>query len=524
MKTFFHNNKKWMLYGSLFSALTFSISGTNPVTEGSANLAAELPAAEVRTEAKPAAPKVIRLGKVNEAGIAKPSAASTAETPVAVEKLQAAPAVDEKKTSLKSDEHVQNEVSNGNSKIQVKRGTRKIGETEYKFTSYKYENGETQVLWEPEGTEAIECSSGDCQRSVQARVFKGDITDSLSKMVDKIEKDILDKKKDQAKGTKPTDDTDEETEEQSRGQKLLESINTTCDKGNKEVGEQIECKVDKYLVYLNKKLDKQKKKIEITDDEALDFFNEHLKDGLKEMLTHKFAMPVVYSNDSYDQYNTAMELNEEKALARKEKDKAVKLIKNLLRNLGSKYKDVKKEVSKLHNESVTDQAKEALMNYRDMKIAEKNKDLVGQRYNFGSFVMNDEFLRSLDRDLYSGISSGLYDARKTMDSSFLSQIMRDLNNSHTGICQTYSREIGQSIESCGTSTGVSSSDSLSNLIRNSVSNASRGGRGDVNSAPQSSGGVRILQNGRLLNGNGNSSINTNLGTTTNRVAPGMRGN
>lgn len=523
MKTFFHNNKKWMLYGSLFSALTFSISGTNPVTEGSANLAAELPAAEVRTEAKPAAPKVIRLGKVNEAGIAKPSAASTAETPVAVEKLQAAPAVDEKKTSLKSDEHAQEEKS----KVQLKEEKNKeIDDINYDITYIKYSDGTARAFWiQSSKTEAKECTSNDCRKLDGSKVFSKENAESFSDMLASIKKDILENKKDQVKGTKPTDDTDEETEEQSRGQKLLESINTTCDKGNKEVGEQIECKVDKYLVYLNKKLDKQKKKVEITDDEALDFFTENLKDGLKEMLTHKFAMPVVYNNDSYDQYSTAMELNEEKALARKEKDKAVKLIKNLLRNLGSKYKDVRKEVSKLYNESVTDQAKEALMNYRDMKLAEKNKDLVGQRYNFGSFVMNDEFLRSLDKDLYSGISSGLYDSRKTMDSSFLSQIMRELNNSHTGICQTYSREIGQSIDTCGTSTGVSSTDSLSNLIRNSVSNASRGGRGDVNSAVQSGGSVRILQNGRLLNGNGgNSSINTNTGAPASRIAPGMRGN
>lgn len=513
------------MYGTLFSALTFSISGTNPASVGYVALSSNEPIAATKVEAAktddkaPTAESTKKAFPLRKVTVAKPEA----NKPVAAEKDDSGKEQpEEKKASLKSDDETVN-ASNGSNKIQVKHDTRRIGGKEYTFKSYKYDNGRTEVLWAPTETEASECSNGVCQRKYEAVAFEGDITKSLSKMIDKIQDSYIASSK-----TSKTDskEKEEEVEEVSRGQKLLESINTSCDKSSKEVSSQIECKADKFISYLNKKLDKQKKKLDITEDEALEFFTENIKDGLKEMLTHKFQMPVAYNNNYYDNYSMTMDLNEEKRAAEKEKNAALKIIRNLLRNLGAKYKDVRKEVSKLYNESVSDQAKEALLNYRDMKLAEKNKDLVGQRYNFGSFMMNDQYLRSLDTDLFSSVSSGLYDSKSLMENSYFNQIMRDLNNSHAGICITYSKEIGQASDSCGSVSGGYTNDLMSlNGINfsNGASNANRLGRGTVSNQIRSgSAGSSFirLDNGQVIN-NGRGTLST--GSSGNRLTPGIRG-
>lgn len=506
MRTFFHNNKKWLMYGTLFSALTFTISGTNPTTAGSVSLSAELPAQEaIASEAsKEAAPtgnkrKPFPLRRLD-------IAAKAIEAPQTVEKVtESLPEV--KKASLESAPPA---------KDGTFEDTKTINGKQYEFTFIrKGEN--TKVIWSLKDTEALECSSGDCLRESGVRTLKGDVTKNFSDMVSHIEKNYLSKAEQK---TAKIEKEEEEVEEISKGQRLLESINTTCDK-SKEVASQIECKVDKFISYLNKVR-------EITENEALDFFNDSLKDGLKEMLTHKFSMLVSYNNTYYDNYSAMLDLNEEKRAAQKEKDTAVKLVKNLLKSIGAKYKDVRKEASKLYNDSVTDQAKEALLNYRDMKLAEKNKDVVGQRYNMGSFLMNDEFLRSLDRDLFAGISGGLYDSKSMMENSYFNQIMRELNNSHAGICITYSKEIGQSAEGCGSVTGgfnndllnMNGTNSINTQINNALRNSGRGTNQMNSVSVGNQNGVRILVNGAVQNSGTSNNIS---GSQNNRLVP-VRGN
>lgn len=507
------------MYGTLFAALTFTISGTKIVpSEGSISLATQAPPGET----KPPEVKQFTLRKANVA-----AAATTATEPTSTEKAIATP----QQTPVAATADTKIEAPNSSKKIRVTNEKRKIGDTEYLFKYYQYEDGSEKsfVLYEPiNGTEAKNCD-GNCLQTYP--VVNNETTLNISQLAEKIEKDILAANKTNKSDSTPkkeneNKDEDSEEVELTKGERILEKINEKCDKSSKEASSQIECKVEKFIDALNKKLDKQKQKIEITEDEASDFFNEYIKDGLKEMLTHKFTMPIMYNNSIYETQDIAWELNKEKEDATKEKNKAVKLIKNLLKNIAAKYKDVRAETTKLHNEAVSEQAKEALLNYQNMKRAEKNKDILGQRSNFGSFVMNDEFLRSLDRDLYSGISSGLYDSRSLMENSFYNQVMRDLNNSHSGICISYSRALGQSTDGCGTTSGYSNNDLL-NLPASSgaISNSLRSsGRGNVLGNMQSgsvNGGVRILTNGVPSTNSGSSPLRS---STNGRTTPLLRGN
>ncbi|MCK6599133.1 MAG: hypothetical protein L6Q37_12270 [Bdellovibrionaceae bacterium] len=537
MKHFININKNALLYSSLFAALAFSVSGTTTQTEGQATLAAEAPptdSAAIQAKATPSTPPPFYKIKPNEVTShtqppattavvtakpdipqpdkpqEQPKTATVKPSEAPVETVTAALPVNTQSTPQEEKPKVPAQKL---SIIKVEYDSVLLEGTRYSYKVTTYNDGSTELSYEPQLTEGSDCSNGICRRDTSTVKFAGGSTAAdLADIKRLIREDLShrEKRKDAtaAKTTKPAviakdkvENEDSEEVDDSKGTKLLKTINTLCDKKSKEAADQIECKVGKFMSFLNKKLDKQKNKIDVTDDEALDFFTENIKDGLKEMLTHKFSMPLAYNDDFSDRYSMIMEFNEEKATARKEKDKAVKLIKELLRNLGAKYKDVRKEVTSLYKEAVKEQAKEALTNYRDMKVAEKNKDILGTRYNFSSFMMNNEFLKSMDQDLFSGILSGMSDSRNLVGSEFFNKIIRELTNEHNGFCRSYNREIGLNVDSCGSTYGTSigNYDILDNSSINGITNSSRtmNLRGNNSSTLRSgtTGTGRVLRSG-----------------------------
>jgi hypothetical protein len=495
MNSVLHNYKKWLLYGSLLSTLGFTISGTNPRTEGQISLSAESPPAAAAAPER-AAPAVKT--------ITPPSAASTSPSPtpaIALPSTSAASKVQNKGQTINA--------SNGKNEILYKTLQRDILKNRYDIRILEDETNGSFAIYRPVDTEGKTCEG--CEKTYSTIPLDSQTKGNIDAIVNSIEQDLITRKKIESTKTttkeeppkkKAADGADDVVEEDtSASDRLLESINTACDKSDKEAARQIECKVNKYITLLNRRLDKSKdkNKVVIDDDKALDFFNDNIKEGLKDMLTHKFVMPMVYNNDVYDRYSMNMEFNEEKATAKKEQEKAISLIFKLMKELGSKYKNVKKEIAELHKDATREQAKDALLNYTQLKLAEKNKDKLGMASNYGSFVMNDEFLRSLDQNLFSDLSSGINDARrlKLLDNGSYDDIMRQLNNSHSGLCLSYSRAIGQNSDSCGSLQGASLSDySVSDIVYEVTNRLRQNARGN------SSGSPAAIQSAPVSNGRG----------------------
>lgn len=507
MNSVLHNYKKWLLYGSLLSTLGFTISGTNPRTEGQISLSAQSPpiASAAPDKAPDKAPeKAAPVVKI----ITPPSAASTSPSPSP--SPAPTPAIAPPSTNAASKDQNKDQTinaSNEKKEIRYKTLQRDILKNRYDIRILEDETNGSFAIYRPLDTEGKTCEG--CEKTYSTIPLDSQTKGNIDAIVTSIEQDLIARKKIESTKTttkedppkkKAADSADDVVEEDtSASDRLLESINTACDKSDKEAARQIECKVNKYITLLNRRLDKSKdkNKVVIDDDKALDFFNDNIKEGLKDMLTHKFVMPTVYNNDVYDRYSMNMEFNEEKVAAKKEQEKAISLIKKLMKELGSKYKNVRKEIAELHKDATREQAKDALLNYTQLKLAEKNKDKLGMASNYGSFVLNDEFLRSLDQNLFSDLSSGINDSRrlKLLDNGSYDEIMRLLNNSHSGLCLSYSREIGQNTDNCGSLQGANlSSYSVSDIVYEVTNRMRQNARGNssgspaaIQSAPVSSG-------------------------------------
>ena len=506
MNSVLHNYKKWLLYGSLLSTLGFTISGTNPRTEGQISLSAHSPpiASAAPDKAPEKAAPVVKT-------ITPPPAVST--PPSTSPSPAPTPAIAPPSTIAASGDQTKDQTinaSNGKKEIRYKTLQRDILKNRYDIRILEDETNGSFAIYRPVDTEGKTCEG--CEKTYSTIPLDSQTKGNIDAIVTSIEQDLIARKKIESTKTETKEQrpekkvgvaaADDGTEEDtSASDKLLESINTACDKSDKEAAKQIECKVNKYITLLNRRLDKSKdkNKVVIDDDKALDFFNDNIKEGLKDMLTHKFVMPTVYNNDVYDRYSMNMEFNEEKATAKKEQEKAISLIFKLMKELGSKYKNVRKEIAELHKDATREQAKDALLNYTQLKLAEKNKDKLGMASNYGSFVMNDEFLRSLDQNLFSDLSSGINDARrlKLLDNGSYDGIMRQLNNSHSGLCLSYSRTIGQNSDSCGSLQGASLSDfSVSDIVYEVTNRMRQNARGN------SSGSPAAIQSAPVSNGRG----------------------
>lgn len=501
MNSVLHNYKKWLLYGSLLSTLGFTISGTNPRTEGQISLSQETPPAPAATTTKipdKAPDKTAPTVKT----IVPPTAVTASTTPPAASSPAATTSKDQAKDQTIN-------ASNGKKEIRYKLLQREILKNKYDIRILEDETNGSVAIYRPSDTEGKTCEG--CEKTYSTIPLDSQTKGNIDAIVESIEQDLITRKKIESTKAKTkesppekktADAADDSIEEDtSASDRLLESINTACDKSDKEAARQIECKVNKYITLLNRRLDKSKdkNKIVIDDDKALDFFNDNIKEGLKDMLTHKFVMPMAYNNDVYDRYSMNMEFNEEKVAAKKEQEKAISLIKKLMKELGSKYKNVRKEIAELHKDATREQAKDALLNYTQLKLAEKNKDKVGMASNYGSFVMNDDFLRSLDQNLFSDLSSGINDSRrlKLLDNGSYDDIMRLLNNSHSGLCLSYSREIGQNTDNCGSLQGASlSSYSVSDVIYEITNRTRQNARGNGSGSPA------VIQSAPVSNGRG----------------------
>lgn len=548
------------MYGTLFSALTFSISGTNPTSVGHVSLSAELPPAEAastgNTTATPKPEKApLRRVQVVKGEPAKAEAASKGNTPATSKPEKAAPEAGEKAEPTAENKRVgaeqeappkapevikaslESEKTDTKTKDGTFEGTKKINGKEYEFTIVR--NGDVaRVLWSLKSTEASECSNGICQREAGARILKGDITQNFASMISHIENNYLTTKVDDKKKDKEADKADDEKEEKTKGQRLLESIITSCEKSSKSESSQTECKVEKFLSYLNKKYDKDKKKLDITSEEALDFFNENIKSSLQNMLTHKFAVPRYAGNSVYNSIGfnleSSIELREEQADAQKQQNLAIKMIKNLIKNIGGKYNDIRKSAESLYEESMKEQSKNAISEYLNFKLFKSRNDSAGAYSSATNFTLNDQLLRSLDGNLYQGILSGLNDSRTLLGGGLYNDLVNDLRGDQGSLCVNYLMLTEQqtNLSNAATMCGTSANSIQNNIIgidRNSIlnrsasgfSNADRLGRGTVSNVRSGGAGNSFI---RLENGSAQGGNSLSTGRSNNRLTPAIRGN
>lgn len=472
--------KQWFLYGTLFSALGFVVSGSDPQLEGHIQLSSNerVPADAAATVAKPISDaqraKLLLEAKAKAAAAAAPTEDAAAKEAREAKEAAAKLEADKKKVApeatvtrapapqatdtIKTSAALTITPAAQSARVALQRGTPSPqtaiapiapkGEQTDVDTVYvedksyrvimKHKNGKTEVIYylPTEGKE--DCN--DC-RTEHSQEYNGPY--DIAQIKKSLETNVIPGKlKEAAKKKANKDDDDEEVE--SAGAKMLtKKVTNQCKHLSNNA--ELECKTKKFIEALKagkkvaktKGKDKDGKKRIITDDDAKAFFTEDIKDFLKEMLTHKFQVPVVSTaiTDLYESRSVLKEYEQEKRQALKEKTLAKNLIKELMRSIDGEYKDTRKEVASLYKESLETQKDEVKQNILDIAMARKSNDTLGFQTGLGSYAENFSFLRSLDTDLYSAMFDSLKYANRTgyMDGTSYREILNDVNSSHTDI-------------------------------------------------------------------------------------------
>lgn len=495
------NFKTWFLYGTLFSALGFVVSGNDPQLDGhiqfSSNervpnaqqLATALTPAQI-AKAKAAAAKR-EAEKINAntaadsasnndgdqtiagepAATAKQSAPKEEEIPASV--VPADPVPIASATAPTSTGASRTSAQRGNNQDSVDtrsapgrittetarpakfaemaivvEGTEKEGKKSYNV-SLVNKDGITKALYyeQPEGKE---CS--DCSRNGFIHIFNGENADNFTDVVAQLKYKVIPEAQKSSRETSitSTNSDDEETTSDDTEQVdsvgmviLKKKISKRC--GRLDGNAELECKTRKFLEILKaekkmaRKDKKHKKKSKILDEDAAEYFTAEIKDYLKEMLTHKFSAKVVTSNDSFERRELLSEYYDEKRTADKEKTLAKNLIKDLLRQIGSEYDDTRKEISSLYKYSLEEQAQEVQANLIDLKMAKSSNDTLGMQTSWGSFLENFRMLGSINNDLYGPITESLRLANRDhlLESDPFREILREINGTRTDILRDY---------------------------------------------------------------------------------------
>ncbi len=529
MKT---QTKQWFLYGTLFAALGFSISGNDNKLDGYAQLSstqlAPKPSAEAEAklvaaaEAKKASRTTADAAKAAEA--ARAAEAAKTNPPTQVEESAQTPADVVVPTSAQiaappvARASTNDQRTNPRGDTSAARTSAPVAATsadnDLFVDGHDYKeklinaNGQTTVIYseKPEGSDCKD----ECGKSPRVEVIDGEMGSNIAAIKDKlrqqiIPKDIHRKKNAKTQTTKTAESSEDDSKATvSKGLTTLRAkIHQRC-KHLTKTSSEVSCKSKEFVQLLksDKKAAKSKKDKDgnkvarlITDEDAETYFNDEIADGLKEMLTHKFDIQPVEGLTVLEQRlrNSELysEISREKSEARADKRDALALIKSLLRDIDGEYSDTRAAVSGLYKSALREQADEALSNLSNRNDQIRSQDYAGAQSSFASFLANFDYLRGLNTDLYGTMNDGLNFARKNglLENDSYRDITREMNDFKAAILKEVINN--PSILERGI-----------NSLDTAISNAARGMRGTgVNSGAINSGTSSLI---RQVLSNGNS--------------------
>tara|TARA_B110001454_G_scaffold219179_1_gene250786 strand:- start:74056 stop:75690 length:1635 start_codon:yes stop_codon:yes gene_type:complete len=537
MKT---QTKQWFLYGTLFAALGFSVSGTDNKLEGHTNLSATLasptkPSAEAEANLKAKA-DAIKAGRAKEGATVTPTdtaaAAEAARAEEAAKKTPptqtqesgststtqtvtpasatvsspqplTAPAVATASATVKSRGNGPESTGRASSPPAFEDYTVHVDGHDYKV-SIIMANGETRAIYseKPEGSDC----KGECGKEARIEIFPAAEGQNIDKIKTKIREELIPKDITRKKGSKTaSNDDDDDKEEVSKGYIFLKAkVHQRC-KHLSEGRLETECKAKEFVRLLKadkkkvkKDKDGNKKERFVTDGDAETFFNEEIRDGIKEMLTHKFDIKSVEGTSAFEQRLELEDINSdllsEKRQAREDRNSAKDLIKSLLRDIDGSYSDTRKAVSALYKESLEEQKRDALESLTARNDYAKAQDYPKAQASLASFLENFGLLRTLNTELYSTTSDSLSFARRNglIDSDSSREISREMDSFRAAILKEFINN-PRILEM-----GVNSLDSS----LTGVTNAARGMRGNVSSGSVSNSGAAALVRQVLSSGSG----------------------
>lgn len=479
--------KQWFLYGTLFAALGFSVSGNDTKLVGSAHFSSQVLAG------KPTADAEAEL-------IAAAEAARLAEAERTRAPIQTASATLAAPTVAPASRGNGNQSSNGGRVATAQQPAFEDYITHVDGHDYKVSiitaNGETRAVYS-EKTEGSDCK-GECVRTAREKVFSGEMSNNIAAIKtaireELIPKDIRKKKKEDKASTDDESDDDDD----SKGLALLKGkIYKSCRHLN-ESDMATSCKARKMVELLkaDKKKAKNRKSRVIEDEDAVAYFNEELREEIKDMLTHKFEYRelrgLTLFEQSFETEENRIELFNEKREAREARNLAKDLIKELLKDIHSDYTETRRAVSSLYKDALKEQTKEALSNLTERDEYARSYDLPRANAALASFVENFGLVKTLDGELYTTLKDGLISARHSglLENDPYNSILRALNADQSYIRQEYINnpnifQMGTSIDSALNSLGVT--------------NSSRGMRGNVTSGSLPPGATTLI---RVIEGN-----------------------
>ena len=530
MKT---QTKQWFLYGTLFAALGFSVSGTDNKIDGSAHFSslkvvktsaeadAELEAkrqailaarakagttaantnapAAAAKPANNAPPTQLEEGSAPKLPTVTPSSATVQTSPQALTAPTVSPAVAAVKPRGNGGES-----SNGGRTSKARPAFEDYTvNVDGKDHTYRIEvvmsDGRAIALYS-EKHEGSDCKD-ECGKQPRTKVFSDEASKNLEDIIAQTKKLIPEDIK-QKKGSKTVknEDSDDDKEETSKGYISLKSkIHQRC-KHLKEGRLETECKTKEFVRLLKadkktaKKKDKDGNKKErfITDGDAETYFNEEIHDGLKDMLTHKFDIKSAESIEGFSVLDQHLELRSikedllnEKREAREDRTAAKNLIKSLLRDIDGEYSDTRKAVSSLYKDSLDEQKRDALESLTSRDEYAKAKDYPKAQAALASFLENFGLLRTLDTELYSTTNDSLSFARRNglIENDPLREITRDMSSFRFDLLNKFINN-PRILEM-----GVNSLDSA----LAGVTNCARGMRGNVNCGAADSSAAALVK-------------------------------
>lgn len=531
--------KQWFLYGTLFAALGFSVSGNDNKLAGYAHFSSQQlagkasPEADAQLAAAAEARKAARntsataaptdAGKPKPQAVQQPQEQTTSSTTATVTPSSApvqtsdaakmtAPAV-ATASAPAAQSRGNGESSNGG---RVATQTAPTGTPtfedyvasvdghDYKV-SIRMANGETHVIYS-EKSEGSDCKD-ECGKEPRVAVIGGDAAQNLSALRTKIREELIPKdikrKKDAKAGATASDDSDDK-EETSKGYITLKAkIHQRC-KHLSEGRAETECKAKKFVELLkaDKKVAKtkdkkgNKKERLIKDEDAEQYFKEEIYDGLKEMLVHKFDIRETQGlsllEQRLDLQDISSDLLNEKREARENRNLAKDLIKDLLRDIDGEYSSTRRTISSLYKESIKEQASEALSNLSARNDYARANDFPKAQAAFASFLENFGLSRTLNTELYSTMSDSLSFAKRNglLESDSYRDILGGIDSYRASILKDFINN-PRILEM-----GITSLDGA----LAGVTNSSRGMRGNVTSGSVGGSNVNALVRQVLSNG------------------------
>lgn len=474
------NLKKWFLYGTLLSALGFTISGNDPKQEGNAQLASNERAPNTTELVKPDDASLEKkrqeilkareaAAKANTANPNKPEPNPAIETKPDVPEQAAQPPIEHAIAPTAPETHAEatappraQQVSETTPTANASRtehtrgqvgerivsgrtaseplkfnqygafvGSVKVDGQPYHVTLYKGD-GSTKAIYLPD-SEGTDCKNGCKRGEAMEHTISGDAANNISEILGQLKYSIIPQQTQRQKeATKLARAKEKEKEETSSddddkkkvsGRKLLEKkIDEKCSSRISEKAE-LECKTKRFVEVLKaeKRTAKRKKNKDKDDDKSPaisdDVAAEYFVDELKDYLKD------LLTHNFTKELGSSLGLNidaqssyYDKQTALRDKSLANTLIRDLMRNLGKDYSETRKEVASLHKEATKAQAEEVMTNLMSVRSAHDSNDRLGYIQSLMSFNENRNYLSILNNDLYKSLTDG---ARYAQGQGFL---------------------------------------------------------------------------------------------------------